>query len=319
MTLTLGRIEEAREFLQGRIRRTPVEESPALSERLGVPVWLKLEFLQVTGSFKIRGAFSKLSRLTPEERRAGIGTCSAGNHGKGIAYAARALGLTPTIYVPKSVDSSKKNAMVAMGGEVIVSDFDGYDDTEEWARREIEKSGKVFVSAFDDEDIMAGNGGTLAAEVLEDVPQARAFLLPVGGGGLSSGFSFVVKERLPDAVVLGCQHEKSPALALSLEQGRAVTRLPAVETVAGGIEGGLGAKPFEILRTRIDRVALISEEEIFEAVRWMLATHQYLIEPSAAVTIAACLTGKAGSLDAPAVVVLSGRNVSLETLRRILG
>src|SRR5260370_33693219 len=114
--------------------------------------------LEVTGSFKVRGAFWKLSRLTEAERRAGLATCSAGNHGKGIAWAARLLGLTPTIYVPRSVDSGKHRAMTALGADVIVSDFDGYDDTEAWAREEIARSGKVFVSAFDDEDIMAVNG-----------------------------------------------------------------------------------------------------------------------------------------------------------------
>jgi threonine dehydratase len=318
MSLSLGLAEEARAFLGGRIRRTPAEPSGGLSEKLGVPVWLKLENLQVTGSFKVRGAFFKLSRLTKAERNAGIATCSAGNHGKGIAYAARAMSLVPTIYVPRTVDSAKHRAMVAMGAEVIVSEFDGYDDTEAWARGQIEKSGKVFVSAFDDEDVMAANGGSLALEVLEDVPDACGFVLPVGGGGLSAGFAYVARERFPEARIVGCQHEKSPALKLSLETGRAVTRLPAVETTAGGLEGGIGAKPFEILRTRVDRVALLSEEEIFEGVRWMLEAHQSLVEPSAAVTVAACLTGKAGSFETPVVVVLSGRNVSLETLRRIL-
>jgi len=317
--LSMNRIEEARAFLAARLRRTPVEESPGLSKLVGAPVWLKLEMLQVTGSFKVRGAFWKLSRLTEAERRAGIATCSAGNHGKGIAWASRLAGLTPTIYVPRSVDPVKHSAMVELGAEVIVSEFDGYDDTEAWAREETARSGKVFVSAFDDEDIMAGNGGTLALEVLEEIPDARGFLLPVGGGGLSAGFSFVVKERLPAATVVGCQLEASPGLKLSLEAGHAVTRLPAVETMAGGIEGGLGEKPFEVLRTRIDRVALISESEILEGVRWMLESHQYLIEPSAAAPVAACLTGKSGRFDAPVVVVLSGRNVALPTLRRILG
>ncbi len=317
--LSMNRIEEARTFLAGSLRRTPVEESPGLSKLVGAPVWLKLEMLQVTGSFKVRGAFWKLSRLSAGERRAGIATCSAGNHGKGVAWASQLLGLTPTIYVPKSVDPAKHRAMVALGAEVIVSEFDGYDDTEAWARQETTRSGKVFVSAFDDEDIMAGNGGTLALEVLEDLPDARGFLLPVGGGGLSAGFSFVVKERLPAVTIVGCQLEASPGLKLSLEGGRAVTRLPAVETVAGGLEGGLGEKPFEVLRTRIDRVALIAEEEILQAVSWMLETHQYLAEPSAAVPVAACLTGKAGRFDSPVVVILSGRNVGLSTLRRILG
>ena len=165
---------------------------------------------------------------------------------------------------------------------------------------------------------MAGNGGTLAPEILEEFPEARAFVLPVGGGGLAAGLSYAVSERAPGATIVGCNHERSPALALSLERGEAVTRLPAADTAAGGIEGGIGAKPFEVLRSRIARVALVSEEEIFEGVRWMLAEHQYLIEPSAAAAVAACLTGKAGRLEGPAVVVITGRNVSLETLRRVL-
>ena len=310
-------VERARAFLEGRVRRTPVEESPALSARLGVPVRLKLENLQETGSFKIRGALFRLSLLTAEEKRAGIATCSAGNHGKGVAYAARALGLVPWISVPASVDESKYRAMVELGAEVVRSAFPGYDETEEWALKEAARAGRVWISAFDDFAVMAANGGTLALEILEDMPDARGFVLPVGGGGMAAGLAFVVK-RFPDAVVVGCNHEKSPALALSLERGRAVTRLPAADTSAGGIEGGIGAKTFEVLRPRIDRVALVSEEEIFQAVRWMIEEHQYLVEPSAAAAVAACLTGKAGRFDGPAVVVISGRNVSFETLRRIL-
>ena len=317
--LSLPLIEQARAFLAGRIRATLLEESPALAAILGVPVWLKLESLQVTGSFKIRGALFRLSRLSEEEKRAGIATCSAGNHGKAVAYAARSLGLVPTITVPSSVDESKYRAMVALGADVIRSDFPGYDDTEEWAIREAERSGRVWISAFDDEAIMAGNGGSLALEILEDVPDARGFVLPVGGGGMSAGLAFVVKEKIPDATIVGCQHEASPALALSLERGHAVTRLPAVETAAGGIEGGIGARTFEVLRTRIDRVALVSEEEIFAGVRWMLENHQHLIEPSAAAAVGACLAGKAGRFEGPVVVIISGRNVSLETLKKILG
>ena len=316
--LTLSGIEEARAFLAGRLRPTPVEESPALSAILGVPVWLKLESLQVTGSFKIRGALFRLSRLSEEEKRAGIATCSAGNHGKAVAYAARSLGLVPTITVPSSVDESKYRAMVALGAEVVRSEFPGYDDTEQWAIDQAARTGKVWISAFDDEAIMAGNGGTLALEILEDVPDARGFVLPVGGGGMSGGLAFAVKEKVSGSTIVGCNHELSPALALSLERGRAVTRLPAVETAAGGIEGGIGRKTFEILRSRVDRVALVSEREIFDAVRWMLEKHQHLIEPSAAAAVAACLTGKAGRFDGPVVVVISGRNVSLETLTKIL-
>jgi threonine dehydratase len=316
--LSLPFIEEARAFLAGRVRHTPVEESPALSAVLGSPAWFKLESLQDTGSFKIRGALFRLSRLTEEEKRAGIATCSAGNHGKAVARAARSLGLVPTIFVPSSVDESKYRAMVELGADVVRSEFAGYDDTEQWAIAEAARSGKIWISAFDDEAIMAGNGGSLALEILEDVPQARGFVLPVGGGGMSAGLAFAVKEKVSGATVVGCNHERSPALALSLERGHAVTRLPAAETSAGGIEGGIGRKTFEILRTRVDRVALVSEEDIFAGVRWMLENHQHLIEPSAAAAVAACLSGKGGRFDSPVVIVISGRNVSLETLKKIL-
>ena len=316
--LTLARINEAAWFLETRIRRTPTEHSPKLSEKLGVPTWLKLESLQVTGSFKIRGAFFRLSRLSSEERKAGIVTCSAGNHGKACAYAARELGLQISIYVPKSVDEAKYRGMVAMGAEVIVSESPGYDDTEELAKNEARKRGQTFVSAFDDFDVMAGNGGTLAMEIVEDLPNVMNFILPVGGGGLGAGFAFYVKERVPNARVIACQHEQSPGLKLSLEQGRAVTRLPSVETIAGGIEGGIGELTFGILRERIDHIAHTNDAEIAAAMRWLLAEHQYLIEPTAAAVIAACLNGQIGALTGPALVILSGRNVSEATIRKIL-
>lgn len=316
--LSLELIEEAREYLRGRVRRTPVEFSPELSERLGAPVWLKLEAIQLTGSFKVRGSLFRLSRLTADERARGVATCSAGNHGKGVAYAARELGVKATVYVPSSIDAAKLHGIVILGAEAVKSRFAGYDDTEEWARAEAAKAGKPFLSAFDDECVMAGNGGTLAAEVLEDVSAARTFLLPVGGGGLAAGFSFLASELLPDALFVGCQHERSPALALSLERGEAVTRLPAVQTLAGGIEGGLGRKTFEVLRSRISSVVLSSEDEILEGVRWMLAHHNVLIEPTAAVTVAAALSGRLGGIRGAAVLVLGGRNVDYSTLRRIL-
>lgn len=311
-------IGEARAFLAGKLRHTPVEPSPRLSEILGVPVWLKLESLQLTGSFKIRGAWYRLSRLNAEERARGVFTCSAGNHGKAVAYASKVLAVHATVCVPSSVDRAKYDGMVALGADVRVSQFAGYDDTQAWAEEQAASKGLPFISPFDDVSIMAGNGGTLGAEVIDQLPGARTFILPVGGGSLSSGFSFYAKERDPGAVIVGCQHASSPGLKLSLEAGRAITRLPAAETVAGGVEGGLGKLTFEILKSRVDRVALVSEEEIYEGTRWMLAQHQYLVEPSAAVTIAACLYGKVGPVKTPAVVVLSGRNVSVDVVRTIL-
>jgi threonine dehydratase len=314
MTLVL----DARRALEGRIRRTPVEASPALSDVANTPVFLKLESLQLTGSFKIRGAYFVLSRLSGDERQRGVVTCSAGNHGKAVAFVARELGVPAEIHVPRDVDQAKYQAMLALGAKVVRSDLEGYDETEQVARAEAARSGRPFLTAFDDVRILAANGGTLAAEVLEGCPAARTFLVPVGGGGLSGGFAYYAKMTLPESRVIGCQHEGSPALALSLQRGEAVVSLPPFTTTAGGLEGGIGRTGFEILKPRIDGVALVTEAEIFDAVRFMLEQHQYLIEPSAAVTVAAILTGKAGRLEAPTVAVLSGRNVALPTIRRIL-
>ena len=316
--MTSALAAEAAAFLKGKIRRTPVDPSPALSKRYRVPVWLKLESLQITGSFKLRGAWFSMSRLNPAERQAGVAACSAGNHGKAVAHAAREMGVPATIYVPSSVDESKHRGMLELGAEVMLSAFPGYDDTLEWAEAEARRAGLTFVSAFDDAAIMAGNGGSLALEILEDLPEVRTFVVPVGGGGMAAGVAVTAKDRYRDAAIVGCQLEASPALKMSLDRGHAVTRLPAVETLAGGLEGGIGAQPFDLLRTRVDRVALLTEAEIYQAVRWMLEHHQHLMEPSAAVTVAALLSGKVGPLTSPAVVVVSGRNLSVTALRRIL-
>jgi threonine dehydratase len=304
-------IREASEFLRGRIRRTPCEYSAGLSGVLGVPVWLKLESLQLTGSFKIRGALFAISKL-----RRDVLTCSAGNHGKAVAYAAREVGARAVICVPRSVDRAKLDGMRNLGADVRVSEFDGYDDTQDWALELAAREDLPFLSPFDDDLVMAANGGTLAMEVMEDAPEARAFVLPVGGGGLAAGFAVWAKQR--ETTIIGCQHELSPALKMSLYAGRAITKLPAVETLAGGVEGGIGARTFAVLRPLIDRVALVSEAEILHATRWMVEQHQYLIEPTAAVTVAACLSGKIGTLGAPAAVMVCGRNVSSETVKKIL-
>jgi threonine dehydratase len=260
----------------------------------------------------------QIERLSAPDRARGVVTCSAGNHGKAVAEAARRRGVPATVCVPRSVDPAKLAGIRTRGAEVRISEFAGYDETEDWALEIAAAEGKRFLSAFDDVDVMAANGGTIAAEVMEAFPEAKAFLLPVGGGGLSAGFAYFARERDPSAKIIACQHEGSPGLALSLERGSAVTRLPAIETSAGGIEGGMGRLPFEILRTRVDRVALLSEREIEDGVRWMLDRHQILVEPSAAAAVSAILTGKSGALGGPAAVVVTGRNVGYETIRRIV-
>jgi threonine dehydratase len=174
-----------------------------------------------------------------------------------------------------------------------------------------------LISAFDDEKIMAANGGSLAVEVLAQVPEATHFILPMGGGGLPAGFSWHVKSKNPQAKILICQLAEQPTLKLSLEQNRPLTHMPPIDTVAGGLEGGLGAECFKILKSRVDGIALISEKELKKAVCWLLEHHQYLIEPSAAVALASCLYGHLRPTG-PTVIVLSGRNVSYATLQALI-
>ncbi len=311
-------IEQAAHILQGKIRNTPIEFSPKLSKLFGQPVYLKLENLQLTGSFKVRGGVFYLSTLDAKERARGVAACSAGNHGLGVAYAGKQLGVPCTIFVPKSVDQAKYDKLIELGACVKKSEFSGYDDTLEWAVQEAKDFHIPLISAFDDEKIMAANGGTLAAEVLMQVPDAVHFILPMGGGGLSAGFAWHVKEKNPHAITTICQLAGCPALQLSLQQNKPMTYMPSTDTLAGGLEGGLGAACFEILKTRVDEIAHIKEEELREALLWLLKNHQYLVEPSAAVALASCLYGRTQP-KGPAVIILTGRNVSYSTIQKLLG
>lgn len=310
-------IEQASHFLKGKIRETPIEFSPELSKLLGQPTYLKLENLQITGSFKIRGAFFYLSKLSSEERKKGVATCSAGNHGLGVAYAAKKLHVPCTVFVPKSVDQAKYDKLLALGASVKKSDYIGYDDTLAWSTNEALKLNLSMISAFNDEIIMAGNGGTLGVEVLNQVAEATHFVLPLGGGGLSAGFSWHIKSQNPHAKMIACQLAECPALKLSLEKEEAMTYMPSIDTIAGGLEGGLGEKCFAILKDRVDEIALIKEEELKSALLWLLKHHQYLIEPSAAVALASCLFGHIHS-KGPTVIILTGRNVSYQTLKNLI-
>ena len=315
--LSLDLIQRASQFLDGRVRKTPLEHSPDLSDVLGVPVWLKLENLQLTGSFKLRGAWFACAQLYDDGVRH-VATCSAGNHGLAVAFAAKKLGMQATIYVPASVDDTKYRSMIRLGAGVEVSEFGGYDRTERWALEQSSHLGLPFLSAYDDELIMAGNGGTVALEVLSQLPEASSFVMPVGGGGHAAGFSYTITEHDSNAQFIVCQHEQSPAFRLSMEKGSAVMELPGIETVASGLEGGIGENTFAILKDRVQHVALLSEPELKEAMKWMIDRHQYIIEGSAAAAVAACLKNRFPAPQGPTVVFVSGRNVSLDTVRKVL-
>lgn len=317
MSVSIDMIREAAAFLNGRIRRTPVEFSPDLSERLGVEVWLKLENLQITGSFKVRGALFALHDLH-ERGIDRVATCSAGNHGRGVAYAAKELGMEAIIHVPSSVDAVKLAGMQRDGARVVKSAFPGYDETEVWAKQEAERKGIPFLSAFDDDRVMAANGGTVAREVQEQVPGATTFLMPVGGGGHAAGFAYWMKEKQPSCRIVACQHRGSAALLRSLEAGHAITEMPAIDTLAGGLEGGLGVKTFEVLRSRVDDVRTVDEQALRRALRWMVDQHQLIMEGSCAVAIAAALDPAFPKPDGPVVIFISGRNIARQALATVL-
>ena len=317
MSVSIDMIREAAAFLEGRIRRTPVEFSPDLSKRLGVEVWLKLENLQVTGSFKVRGALFAMHSYS-ERGIAQVATCSAGNHGRGMAHAARELGMEAVIYVPSSVDPVKLAGMQRDGATVVRSAFLGYDETEKWAKEEAAKAGIPFLSAFDDWRVMAANGGTVALEVEKQVPDATTFLMPVGGGGHAAGFSYWMKETQPASRVVACQHRDSAALLKSLDAGHAITEMPAIETLAGGLEGGLGVNTFEILKSRVDEVRTVDEASLRRALRWMVDEHQLIMEGSCAVAVAAALDARFERPDGPVVIFISGRNISRKALAGVL-
>lgn len=317
MSVSIDLIHEATSFLEGRIRRTPVEYSAALSRVLGVDTWLKLENLQFTGSFKVRGALFALHTLK-ERGITRVATCSAGNHGRGMAHAAKELEMDVVIFVPSSVDPVKKAGIERDGAEVRLSAFPGYDETEKWAKAECERMGLPFISAFDDPLVMAANGGSIAMEVAQQVPDATTFLMPVGGGGHAAGFAFWMKETRPDARIVACQHRDSAALKASLDAGHAITEMPAIDTLAGGLEGGLGLQTFEILKDRVDDVRLVDEAALRRAMRWMVDEHQIIMEGSCAVAVAAALDPAFPKPTGPVVIFISGRNIARSTLAKVL-
>jgi len=316
--LTIEKIREAAEFLGGRIRETPVEHSPALSEVLGVEVWLKLENLQVTGSFKARGALFSLYKIK-ESGISHISTCSAGNHGKGVAWAAQQLGVKATVFVPSGVDPVKYDAMKRMGVDVRKSAFMGYDDTERWAKEESVRLEIPFVSAYDDDNVMAANGGSVAVEVEQQLPHANTFVMPVGGGGHSGGFAYYMKQADPTNQIVLCQHAESAGFLRSVEAGEPVLELPAIETLASGLEGGFGVRTWDVLKDRYDEIRLVKESELRAAIRWMVDEHQIIMEGSSAVTVAACLHPDMPRPTGPVVIFISGRNIARSTLMEVLG
>ena len=301
-------------------------------------VALKLENLQRTGSFKLRGAVRKLGAMPQAERNRGVVTASAGNHGAALALVGRELGIPVTVYVPPRTPDVKSARIESMGADVIIAGAD-YDDAEAVARSVAAQSGRVFVSAFEDDDIMAGNGGSLAEEILSQEPDTRRVLTPVGGGGLVAGLCQVLTRQGID--VIGVQPERNCAMHESLRQGRALTGYTGDSTIAEGCEGAVGARCYEIAAAHGLEVALVSEDAIRDAVAYLYREAGTVAECSGAVAMAAVLSrrvpgaapGQAGAdprhwwggppnppvaRDGVTVVIITGGNIEPAQLDEIL-
>lgn len=323
LPVTLGDIEEAARLLDGVIERTPVAHSRALSEQVGSEVYLKCENLQRSGSFKVRGAYVRMAKLTEAEKAVGVVAASAGNHAQGVALAASRLGISARIYMPQGAALPKIAATRDHGAEVVLHGVN-VDEALAEAKRYAEETSAVFVHPFDNEDIIAGQG-TLGLEVLEQVPDVDTILVGVGGGGLLAGLSIAVREKekqLGKKIrIIGVQAEHAAAYPPSLAAD-ALVPLKKVSTIADGIAVGRpGQLPFTIIKSLVDDVHTVSEDEIARALIFLMERNKLVVEPAGSVSVAALMSGtlkeKYGDLGTT-VCLLSGGNIDPMLMLKVI-
>jgi threonine dehydratase len=308
-------VAAAHDVLRDVLPPTPLLHSRVLSERLGGPVFLKCENLQRTGSFKARGGYLRISRLTEAERANGVVAASAGNHAQGVAFAAEILGVKATVVMPHGAPLPKIEATRGYGADII---FHGetVDDAVEYAREYAAERSAVLIHPFDHPDIVAGQG-TLGLEILQQCPQVRTIAIPVGGGGVCAGVTVAVKSADPTIQVIGVQAEAVAGYPASLAAGHPV-RVAAAPTMADGIAVCLpGDIPFSIISAYEDRVVTVSEESLSRALVLCLERAKQVVEPAGAAGVAGLLE-HAGMFEPPVVVVLSGGNIDPLLLSKVL-
>ncbi|WP_121741368.1 threonine ammonia-lyase [Natronorubrum halophilum] len=315
--LELSDILEARERVRETSRHTPLERSHTYSSMTGADVRLKLENFQRTGAFKIRGATNRIATLSESQKDVGVVTASAGNHAQGVALAATRSGVDSKIVMPKHAPISKVKATRNYGAEVVLSGRD-YNEAAERAHEIEREEGRTYVHAFDDEDIMAGQG-TIGLEILEDCPDVETVVVPIGGGGLISGIATAIKEQKPETRVIGVQADGASSAARSLEKGERIS-LDGVDTIADGIATrSVGERTFPYIQKYVDEVVTVSDPEIAVALVYLLERSKTLVEGAGAVPLAAVLF-EAFEYDDDEVIVpaLCGGNIDLNTLTNII-
>lgn len=316
MSFTLAELQSGAEALADVAWRTPVEYSGALSELAGVPVYLKCENLQQGGSFKIRGAYTRMVNLSDQEKADGVLAASAGNHAQGVALAARHLGIDATVYMPTTAAIPKVMATRSYGAETILHGLT-IDDSLEEASRDSRRTGRPIIHPFDHPDIVKGQA-TLGLEIAEQVPEVRHVLVPTGGGGLLAGVSRAVRLALGDDVeMVGVQAKGAASYPESIARGEPVA-LEKMTTMADGIAVGRpGDVPLQIVRQEVSRIELVGEEAISQALLLLAERAKLVVEPSGAVGVAAAIAGR-GRWKGPIAIVLTGGNIDPLLLMRVL-
>ena len=312
--LTLEQFKEARNVLQGVLRPTPLIHSPYLSKSCGNNVYLKPENMQVTGAYKIRGAYYKISTLTDEEKARGLVTASAGNHAQGVAYAAQASGVAATIVMPTTTPLVKVNNTKDYGANVVLHG-EVFDDAAELAAQLAEEQGLTYVHPFNDLTLATGQG-TIAYEIFQDLPDVDVILVPIGGGGLAAGVSTLAKLLNPNVEVIGVEPTGAASMKASLEAGHVVT-LPTASTIADGVAVKTpGDLVFPYVQQNVDRVLALEDGELVEAFLDIMERHKMIVENAGLLTVAALkhLDCKGKNV----VSVLSGGNMDVITMSSLV-
>ncbi|NUT36847.1 MAG: threonine ammonia-lyase [Hamadaea sp.] len=311
----LDDIQAARVLLRDIVRTTPVEPCRPLSAKLAGPVWLKCENLQRAGSYKVRGAYTRIARLGAEERRRGVVAASAGNHAQGVAVAATALGVPSTVYMPVGAPLPKVAATKGYGARVELVGAN-VDEALVAAKEFAEETGAVFIHPFDHPDVIAGQG-TVGLEILEQVPDVRTIVTGIGGGGLISGVAVAVKTLRPDVRIVGVQAAGAAAFPPSLRAGHPV-KLDQLNTIADGIAVlRPGDLTYQHVSKLVDEVVTVTDEEISRALLMLLERGKLVVEPAGGVGVAALLSG-AVKAESPAVAILSGGNIDPLLMLRVI-
>lgn len=312
--LTLDSIYKASHVLKEVIRRTDLIKAPKINP--AAEVYLKPENLQVTGSFKVRGAYYRISQLTEAEREKGVIACSAGNHAQGVALAATKAGIKSLICLPDGAPISKVEATKAYGAEVCL--VPGvYDDAYKKALQLRDEKGYTFIHPFDDENVIAGQG-TIGLEILDDLPDADAVVVPIGGGGLISGVAFAIKQLNPKIKVYGVQAAGAPSMFNSIHDNK-IERLESVATLADGIAvKEPGKNTFELCQKYVDEIVTVSEDEISGAILALIEQQKLIAEGAGAVSVAAVMFNKIPVEGKKVVCVVSGGNIDVTILNRVI-